>query len=517
MLENEEIVAEFKKCRSDPTYFLCKYIMVTHPVRGLVNFELYPFQKRIVSNLVTNRFNILRKFRQAGCTTIASAWALWTAVFQKHKTIVIISKGDVESTEVLERIKLMYDSLPEWLKPGIIEDNKHTLKLKTSSTIRSRASGKQSGRSLAGSILIIDEAAFIDNIESIWAAVYPIISTGGKAFVLSTVNGIGNWFYDTYTRALEGESSFNAIDIVWREHPEYERNDSYEFLYKEMLERSPPSDIDQWEKTTRSNMPRKQWLQEYECDFLGTGDTYFDGEVLTEIKENVQEEYGIKYNNKMRVWKDPEPFYEYLIAADVALGRGRDYSAFHIFNMYNGEQVAEFYSNKTPINEFAEIIAYEARLYNTAHVISERNTIGNNLIDWLFNVLEYDNLWLDETNTIGFQTTAKNRDVLLADLEEALRTGFLKINSERTVNELFMFIVSEGGKAQAERGKFDDLVISLALAVHAYKSILDTTPIEHMDKAGMREKTILPGIIASQRGKPNKLGMTKEDYKWLMS
>ena len=205
-MDPNEAVKEFKRCSKAPSYFISKYIKVTHPVRGLVNFELYPFQKRIVKELTSHRFNILRKFRQA--------------IFAKYQTIPSISKGDQESTEVLERIKLMYDELPDIMKPGIEEDNKHTLKLKNGSTIRCRASGKQSGRSLAGSLLIVDEAAFIENIDTIWAAVYPVISTGGAAFILSTVNGIGNWFHDMYSGAINNENSFNAIDIKWQEHPE---------------------------------------------------------------------------------------------------------------------------------------------------------------------------------------------------------------------------------------------------------------------------------------------------------
>ena len=193
-MNQEKLVEEFKRCKEDPIYFISNYIKVVHPIRGLVPFKLYPFQERILGDLENHRFNILRKFRQAGCTTIASAYSLWMITFQKHKHVVILSKGDVESTEVLDRIKLMYDELPAYFKPGIAEDNKHTLKLKTGSVIKSRPSGKQSGRSLAGSLLIIDEAAFIDSIDTIWAAVYPIISTGGRAFVLSTVNGIGNWY-----------------------------------------------------------------------------------------------------------------------------------------------------------------------------------------------------------------------------------------------------------------------------------------------------------------------------------
>ena len=230
-MENQRLLEEFKRCTTDPLHFISTYIKVTHPVRGLVPFNLYPFQERILENLEGNRFNILRKFRQAGCTTIAAAYSLWMIIFQKHKQVVILSKGDAESTEVLDRIKLMYDELPSFLKPGIQEDNKHTLKLMTGSTIKSRPSGKQSGRSLAGSLLIVDEAAFIENIDTIWAAVYPIISTGGRAFVLSTVNGIGNWYHEVYQKALTGDNSFNPIDIRWQEHPEYNYNERKGFGY----------------------------------------------------------------------------------------------------------------------------------------------------------------------------------------------------------------------------------------------------------------------------------------------
>tara|TARA_R110000737_G_scaffold73530_2_gene102235 strand:+ start:830 stop:2374 length:1545 start_codon:yes stop_codon:yes gene_type:complete len=513
-MEKEQLIDEFKKCADDPAYFLSNYIKVTHPVRGLVPFKLYPFQNRIVDCLEGNRFNILRKFRQAGCTTIASAYSLWTAIFQKYKSIVILSKGDTEATEVLDRIKLMYDELPAFLKPGIAEDNKHTLKLKTGSIIKSRPSGKQSGRSLAGSLLIIDEAAFIDNIDSIWAAVYPIISTGGRAFVLSTVNGVGNWYHDVYDAAVNGKNSFNAIDIRWQEHPEYSYNENFSHLYAEM--EKVGLDIHEWEDTTRANMPIKQWLQEYECSFLGTGDTYVDGMVLKDISKQTSEDYYTKYNNRMRIWQEPHPQYSYIISCDTSLGRDRDYSAFHIINLYNGQQVGEFYSNKTAINDFAQIIANEGMLYNIAHVICERNTIGNNLIDWLYNTYEYENLWSDEKGDIGFQVTAKNRESILADMEEALRTDLLKINSTRTCDELMTFIITEGGKAQAEKNHHDDLIMSLALAIHGYKHLLDTTPIEFVSKIPYKDTPLMPSKNYQANLRDSYGRMTKEDYTWLM-
>jgi len=257
-------------------------------------------------------------------------------------------------------------------------------------------------------------------------------------------------------------------------------------------------------------------LQEYECSFLGTGDTYIEGEVLKQISSQTSEDYYIKYNNRMRVWQDSEPQYTYLIACDTSLGRDRDYSAFHIINMYNGQQVAEFYSNRTPINDFAKIIASEGMLYNIAHVVCERNTIGNNLIDWLFNICEYENLWSDDKGDMGFQVTAKNRDSILADLEEAIRTDSIKINSTRTCDELMTFVMNEQGRASAERGYHDDLIMSLALAVHGYKNLIETTFIDYVSKIPHKDVPPMPSKVYKVPVKTMSGAVTEEDYKWLM-
>ena len=510
-MDKSELISEFKKCKDDPIYFISNYIKVTHPVMGLVPFKLYPFQKDILKALKDHRFNILRKFRQAGCTTISAAYSLWMITFQKYKQVVILSKGDAESTEVLDRIKIMYEELPSFLRPKIVEDNKHTLKLSTGSTIKSRPSGKQSGRSLAGSLLIIDEAAFIENIDTIWAAVYPIISTGGRAFVLSTVNGIGNWYYDVYHKAKAGENSFNPIDINWESHPEYRRMEGFDDLYAIMEEKD--LFVDKWESTTKANMPLKQWLQEYECEFLGTGDTYIEGYLLRRLVEEQNEDYWIKYNNKMRVWKEPLPEHEYAIGVDVSLGRDRDYSAFHVVNVYTGEQVAEFYSNKTPINELAQILTNEANLYNNACVIVERNTIGNNLIDWMFNVMEYDNLWIDDKNDFGIQITTRNREELLARMEEFVRNNLININSKRTIDELLTFIIDDNGKITADVGKHDDLIMSLACAVFLLHTVRGSGPLEMRLNTTVEPKALEPFRTTIHDGMDQKY---EEDVRWLM-
>ena len=509
----EDYIKEYQRCKEDPIYFLKNYIKVVHPIRGLVPFSLYPFQETIVNEIQENRFNILRKFRQAGCTTLASGLSLWEVVFKPHQTIVILSVGDTESTEVLDRIKIMYDELPDWIKPKATTINAHNLKLENNSHIKSRPSGKQSGRGLSGSWLIIDEAAFIEHIDTIWAAVYPIISTGGRAFILSTVNGMGNWYHDAWNKAEAGANSFNPIQIKWQEHPEYNRVEGYEDLYKEMETRNPPVLIDDWEKTTRANISHKKWLQEYESNFLGTGDTFIEGTILTTLTESVSDDFYRKYNNRMYIWKDPDPNSTYFMAVDVSLGRGRDYSAFQVIDLYSGEQVAEFYSNTTPINEFAKVCFDEGNYYNLCTILVERNTIGNNLLDYLFNQLEYENIWFDEKYNMGLQVTAKNRDNILVDMEEAIRTNEVKINSKRTVKELNTFIISNSGKVQADTGQNDDLVMSLALSIYGSRRYVETNP--EIVKFNPTKDT-KPPMPLKAHTVITSTGNTTEDITWII-
>lgn len=514
-MDKQKILEIYKRCKEDPVYFISNFIKVVHPVRGLVPFKLYPFQEEIIRCLQTNRFNILRKFRQAGCTTISAAYSLWKATFQDHQTIPILSKGDLEATEVLERCKMMHSELPQFLQQPIVEDNKHTLKFKNSSVIKSRSSGKQSGRGLSGSLLIIDEAAFVENIRTIWAAVYPVISTGGSVFVLSTVNGVGNWYEETWRMAVAGENKFHAIDINWEDHPEYKRQaEGFDDLYEELAAKG--LDIDEWELITRSNMPYKQWLQEYECAFLGTGDTFLEGSILERLTKEVDESYVSTYNNRMRVFQEPDPDRLYVMGIDISLGRQRDYSAFHVFDAYNGAQVAEFYSNRTPINEFSEIINTTGNLYNTALVLPERNTIGENLIDWLFNVYEYENIWAEEgSDKFGFQTTAKNREFILALLEEYIRSRKIKVNSRRTVNELLTFIIDDNNKIKADVGTHDDLVMSLAFACFALHTLKESGLTEMEPGIKKDSAPLLPSML-NKKYSDAAGNLTEEDYKWIL-
>jgi hypothetical protein len=391
---------------------------------------------------------------------------------------MVVSIGDRESRDFLDRAVSMYDDLPMWLRPKEIERNKHVIKLSTGSKIKSQPAGAGRGESV--SLLIVDEAAFIDKMTEFWMAIYPTISTGGSAFILSTVNGMANLYYELYHDAELGKNNFNTIDIHWREHPDY---------------------TEEWAEETRSNVGERAWLQEYEGEFLGTGETFIDGGTLQQVKTQTNEEYYSKYYNMMRIWEEPQPYHTYLISIDSSFGRDRDYSAFHIINLYNGTQVAEFYSNRIGLNEFAKIIVQEGIRYNTAFVCPERNGLGLALIEQLFEVHEYENMWTDGRGEMGYLVNNKNRDLLLNNLQENLKTSKIKINSERTFKELTTFIISKTGKIQAEDGFADDLVMSMAIGATLMGDIISKSPVP-----------IYKGDLVEPTGKIEGAGFSRGTY-----
>lgn len=487
-MTRDEILGELELCSKDPIYFINNYINVVHPIKGIVPFKLFPFQERMIREINSNRFSLVRKFRQAGITTLAAAYSLWTIIFQDHKNVMVVSIGDRESRAFLERVVMMFDDLPKWLRPIEEERNKHTLKLSTGSQIKSQPAGAGRGESV--SLLIVDEAAFVDKMREFWMAIYPTISTGGAACIISTVNGMSNLYYELYKDAAKGINKFHIVDIEWTEHPWYTQ---------------------EWYDETRPNMSDKAWLQEYECEFLGTGDTFIDRHTLGVIKDTVSEDWVSKYTHRMRVWEEPKPYYNYLLAVDASYGRERDNSAFHIINLYNGEQVAEFYSNVTPISKFAEIIRQEGYRYNTAYVQVERNGLGMALIEQLWDVLEYDNLLMDDKGEFGVMLTTKTREVVLTDLEDCLRKGKIKLNSSRTLDELFTFIIREDtGKVEADAGYTDDLVMSLALAANAMDDIYKGSPEPLI--SGDEDKSMAMPVIGTKYSQDEEV---KDYYQWM--
>ena len=158
------IKEQYQKCAGDPVYFMKKYCKIQHPIRGKIPFELYPFQEDTLTNFKEHRYNIVLKSRQLGISTLVAGYALWKMIFNEDFNVLIIAnKQDVAKNLVL-KVRTMNQLLPVWLRVAESEDNKLSLRLKNGSQVKAVSSKPDSGRSEALSLLVFDEAAFIDYI-----------------------------------------------------------------------------------------------------------------------------------------------------------------------------------------------------------------------------------------------------------------------------------------------------------------------------------------------------------------
>lgn len=457
-LTKKDIIKEVLKCGKDPVYFINNFVKISHPINGLINFKLYPFQEECIKQFQDYRFNIVLKARQMGLSTATAGYILWLILFHREKTVLSVATQLNVAIGMVRKVKVMYKNLPDWLKIAkILGRAKNTLELSNGSWVKAASTTGDSGRSEALSLLIVDEAAIIQGMDEMWTSIYPTIATGGRCIAVSTPKGVGNWFHKTYVGAEMGENNFNPIKLNWDAHPD--------------------RDIKWFESETR-NMPKKDIAQEYECSFNFSGNTVIDGEILQEIRDGTTKPSrrgGLDGN--VWYWKDPEMGKRYLIAADVARGDGEDNSAFQVIEIDSMEQVAEYQGKITP-ELYADLLLQVSKEYGNCLIIVENNSYGYGVLEKLkssnhpaiyhhkrgnYEFIEPLMALYDENAVPGFTTNVKMRPLIIAKMEEFLRTKAVKINSERLVNELLTFIWNNG-KAEAQKGSNDDLTISLAIA-----------------------------------------------------
>ena len=516
----EAIKREYAKCATDPVYFLGKYGIIQHPVRGKVNFNLYDFQEKSLESFMKHDYNIVLKARQLGLSTLTAGYALWMMTFQQDKNILVIATKQETAKNLVTKVRVMHANLPGWLKQPCVEDNKLSLRYKNGSQIKAVASSEESGRSEALSLLIIDEAAFIDKIDTIWGAAQQTLATGGRALIISTPNGVGNFFHKTWVGAESGTNDFNFINLHWSVHPERGQ---------------------EWRDEQDKLLGPSLAAQECDCDFITSGRGVIDGLLLEKMKESSvrepMEKRGIDSN--YWIWQPPNYTRNYVVSADVSRGDGTDYSAFHIIDVESLEQVAE-YKGKISTQDFGNMLVNVASEYNNALLVVENNNIGWAAIQQVID-REYPNLFYtskdlqyvdvqhqitnryrsQERNMVpGFSTTSKTRPLIVAKLEEMFREESVLVHSNRLIDELFVFIYN-GNKAEAMTGYNDDLVMSFAIALW----VRDTALRLRSEGIELSKKAIQgighnPGVYTSNTETNDSWEMDvkgeKEDLTWLI-
>lgn len=458
------IKLEYQKCASDPIYFMKKYCMIQHPVRGKIPFHLYNFQERTLTEFKDHRYNIVLKSRQTGISTLVAGFSLWKMLFNQDFNVLVIATKQEVAKNLVTKVRVMNQYLPSWLKQETVEDNKLSLRYSNGSQIKATSAAGDAGRSEALSLLVFDEAAFIDKIEEIWISAQSTLSTGGNAIILSTPNGVGNFFHKTWVGAEDGTNDFNTIRLHWSVHPERGQD---------------------WRDEQERLLGPKGAAQECDCDFVSSGDTVIDPQLLMFYKESFCQDPIEKTGFDGNLWKWEYPDYQkgYLVVADVARGDGADFSTAHVIDVEQSAQVAE-YKGKLDTKDFGNFLVALATEYNQALLVIENANIGwaviQQVIDRGYSNLFYmskDLKYVDVEHQLhnkyraeergmvaGFSTTQKTRPLIVSKMEQYIREKDVTIRSTRLIDELFTFIWS-GNRAEAMRGYNDDLIMAFAIGL----------------------------------------------------
>ena len=450
----KEEVEEYTKCMKDPQHFIETHVRIISLDEGLIPFEMYPFQKEMVGTFHKNRFTICKLPRQSGKSTTIIAYLLYYVLFNANVNVAILANKAATARDLLGRLQLAYEQLPNWLQQGVMSWNKGSLELENGSKILASSTSASAVRGGSYNIIFLDEFAYVPaNVaEQFFSSVYPTISSGKttKVMIVSTPHGM-NMFYKLWNDAENQRNSYIPIEVHWTEVPGRD---------------------EAWKKETIANTSEQQFNTEFECQFLGSINTLINASKLRILTYKDP----LKQNAGLTLYENPIEKHTYMITADVARGTKNDNSAFCVFDISEVPYrlVTLYKDNEIKPLLFPSKIYDVARAYNQAFVLIEVNDIGEQVANNLQFDLEYDNLIMTSMRgragqvmgggfsggraQLGVRTTKSVKTVGCSNLKQLIETDKLIIEDFDTINELSTFIV-HGSSFQAEEGSNDDLVM----------------------------------------------------------
>jgi hypothetical protein len=460
--EHPEWVEDIAKSRKNILYFAENFFFITNLDEGKMKIKLHSYQKRILRSLRDSRFVCLLASRQVGKTTLMTIYALWIACFFEDQRILVVANKEQTAINIFKRIRLAYEKLPNYLKPGAVEYGKTAMSLGNGSSIGISTTSSDAGRGDSCNVLILDELAFIDNhlVEQFWSSVYPIISSSKKSkiFVASTPNGTGNLFHELYSGAIDGKNDWKAEKVDWWEFPG--RDEAWK------------------EKTIRTLGSREVFDQEFGNVFLQTGESALDEKVFEEMKSECTEPKFVFNEGKYLMWDEPDKEKIYVAGVDISEGVGEAASVVQILDITDLreiKQVATYHDRTISPYNFTTKLHEILQHWGSPLAMIERNNCGAQVVDQLKNTLNYENIVSYgikagpvNFNKIGVQahTNTKYKGVMnmrywMGELK------VLKIRDLKTLNELKGFVRYPNGTWAAKPGadNWDDRVMSLMWAL----------------------------------------------------
>ena len=454
----EDQIIEFLKCKENPVYFARKYVKIVSLDEGLVPFNMYPFQEKLIQNFHDNRFNICKMPRQTGKSTTCVSYLLHYAIFNDNVNIAILANKASTARDLLGRLQLAYENLPKWMQQGIIAWNKGSLELENGSKISANSTSSSAVRGGSYNVIFLDEFAFIPNhiADDFFASVYPTISSGQstKVIIVSTPRGM-NHFFRMWHDAERDKNEYVPTDVHWSEVPGRD---------------------DKWKEQTIANTSEAQFRVEFECEFLGSTNTLINASKL----KNLVYEQPIKRNAGLDIYENAKPENNYLITVDVARGLGNDYSAFIVFDIteFPYKVVAKYRNNEIKPMLFPNVIQEVGKAYNDAYLLIEVNDIGDQVASILHYDLEYENLLMasmrgragqivgtgfsGKKSQLGVRMTAAVKKLGCSNLKTFLEDNKLLTVDYEIIDELTTFS-QKHNSFQAEEGCNDDLAMCLVI------------------------------------------------------
>ena len=465
---DEDKIKEIILCSNDITYFATKYFVITSTANGKQIIGLYPAQKRIIKNMVKHRFNIILSARQAGKTTMMTLYALWCTCFQSDKRVLIVANKEDTAKMILRRIKMAYEQLPNWMKPGVKQWDKTEVIFANDSSIVISTTTSSAARGESINVLMIDEMAHIQDhiMNEFWLSVIPVISSsiGTKVFAVSTPNGTGNKFYEVYSQAERGELKlWNHDRIDWWEVPGRDKK------WKEsMIELLAKED--------------KSFNQEFGNVFIESGQSAIDGDLIEKYRKNSRRPLLFMEDGRYKIWEMPEPAHLYAIGVDVSEGIGQDASVAQVIDitdLSNIKQVACYHNTMIDPFHFAEILFKMTNQWGRPFLYIERNNCGGQVIDALKHVHYYHNIaeYTPDNNInpdrlgIYSSTPCKYQGVInMRYWVNSLRV--VTVNDIALVQEIETFVRYPNGTWKSKPGEYlhDDRIMALVWALFALET-----------------------------------------------
>ena len=451
-------VEEFVKCSQDPVYFIVNYIKIISLDKGLVNFDLYDFQADMVEKFHENRFNIAKLPRQSGKSTVVTAYLLWYTLFNDNVNVAILANKAATAREMLQRLQLSYENLPNWMQQGVVNWNRGSLELENGSKIMAASTSASAVRGMSFNIIFLDEFAFIPThiADEFFSSVYPTISSGKstKVIIISTPKGM-NMFYKLWHDAELNRNEYVTTEVHWSEVPGRDEN---------------------WREQTIANTSEEQFNQEFECEFLGSVNTLITSSKLKILTY----EDPLTRNAGLDIYEEPVADNTYVMTVDVARGITKDYSAFIVFDTTTIPYriVAKYRNNVIKPMLFPNVIHQVACSYNHAYIMAEVNDIGGQVADILQYDLEYDNLLMcamrgragqvvgqgfsGSKTQLGVKMSTTVKKTGCSNMKTLIETDKLTFLDYDIIAELTTFI-QKGQAWEAEEGCNDDLAMCIVI------------------------------------------------------